>query len=92
MFPITTTNFAARLSCVAFSRSISMVLLSAILAGHDRNQPTRKSDLNSSKAVWIARCMFPLAWKGWNTEKRCNGSAPIWLLAFAPVARALVLL
>ena len=34
MFPITTTNFAARLSCVAFSRSISVVLLSAIFAGH----------------------------------------------------------
>ena len=35
MFPIiATTNFAARLSCVAFSRSISVVLLSAIFAGH----------------------------------------------------------
>jgi cobalt-zinc-cadmium efflux system outer membrane protein len=33
MFPITTRNFAARLSCVAFSRSISVVLLSAIFAG-----------------------------------------------------------
>jgi outer membrane protein, heavy metal efflux system len=34
MFPIATTNFAARLSCVAFSRSISVVLLSAIFARH----------------------------------------------------------
>ena len=34
MFPIATTNFAARLCCVAFSRSISVVLLSAIFAGH----------------------------------------------------------
>jgi outer membrane protein, heavy metal efflux system len=33
MFPITTRNFAARFSCVAFSRSISVVLLSAIFAG-----------------------------------------------------------
>jgi len=33
MFPIATRNFAARLSCVAFSRSISVVLLSAIFAG-----------------------------------------------------------
>jgi cobalt-zinc-cadmium efflux system outer membrane protein len=34
MFPIATTNFAARLYCVAFRRSISVVLLSAIFAGH----------------------------------------------------------
>jgi outer membrane protein, heavy metal efflux system len=34
MFPIATTNFAARLSRVTFSRSISVVLLSAIFAGH----------------------------------------------------------
>jgi outer membrane protein, heavy metal efflux system len=34
MFPIATTNFAAPLSSVAFSRSIYVVLLSAIFAGH----------------------------------------------------------
>src|SRR5436190_2838749 len=34
MFSIGRTNFAARLSCVALSRSISVILLSAVLAGN----------------------------------------------------------
>src|SRR5437870_11515280 len=34
MFSIARTNFAARLSCVALSRSVSVILLSVILAAH----------------------------------------------------------
>ena len=34
MFSIARTNFAARLSCVALSRSISVILLSVVLAPH----------------------------------------------------------
>lgn len=34
MFSIASTNFAARLSCVALSRSISVILLSVVLAMH----------------------------------------------------------
>src|SRR5579859_4080785 len=34
MFPIARTNFAARLSCVALSRSISVLLLSVVFAAH----------------------------------------------------------
>src|SRR5437867_8052522 len=34
MFSIARTNFAARLSCVALSRSVSVILLSVVLAAH----------------------------------------------------------
>src|ERR1700724_1045473 len=34
MFPIARTNFAARLSCAAFNRSASVILLSVVLAAH----------------------------------------------------------
>src|SRR6266700_1099249 len=47
MFSIARTNFAARLSCVALSRSISVILLSAVLAAHAFAQESPTSHTGS---------------------------------------------
>src|SRR6266436_9249624 len=43
MFSIARTNFATRLSCVALSRSISVILLSFVFAGHAFGQDSPTS-------------------------------------------------
>jgi cobalt-zinc-cadmium efflux system outer membrane protein len=43
MFPIASANFAARLSCAALSRSISVILLSVVLATHASAQESPAS-------------------------------------------------
>src|SRR4030081_3479764 len=43
MFPIARTNFAARLSCATLSRSISVILLSVVLATHASAQESPAS-------------------------------------------------
>jgi len=47
MFSIARTNFAARLSCVALSRSISVLLLSVVLAAHAFAQESPPSHAGS---------------------------------------------
>src|ERR1700676_442025 len=47
MFSIARTNFAARLSCVALSRSISVVLLSVVLTAHAFAQESPSSHTES---------------------------------------------
>src|SRR5205814_7513412 len=47
MFSIGRTNFAARLSCVALSRSVSVILLSVVLAAHAFAQESPISHMGS---------------------------------------------
>src|SRR5437667_12622905 len=47
MFSIARTNFAARLSCVALSRSVSVILLSVVLAAHAFAQESPISHMGS---------------------------------------------
>src|SRR6266851_2974678 len=47
MLSIARANFATRLSCVAVSRSISVILLSAVLAAHDFAQESPTSHTGS---------------------------------------------
>src|SRR5213595_3225660 len=47
MFSIGRTNFAARLSCVALSRSVSVILLSVVLAAHAFSQESPISHTGS---------------------------------------------
>src|SRR5258708_36498110 len=47
MFSIARTNFAARLSCVALSRSISVILLSVVSAAHAFAQESPTSHTGS---------------------------------------------
>lgn len=47
MFPIARTNLAARLSCAALSRSVSVILLSVVLATHASAQESPTSHTGS---------------------------------------------
>jgi outer membrane protein, heavy metal efflux system len=77
MFPIARKNFAARLSCVAFNRSISVILLSITLGGFTFAQEPASSHAGAtiSLSELLAEAeknnpQIEAAWQGWQAAKQ----------------------
>src|SRR5258708_9463401 len=76
MFSIARTNFAARLSCVALSRSISVILLSVVSAAHAfaQESPTSHTGLTTPLSELLAEAeknnpRIEAARQGWQAAK-----------------------
>src|SRR6266852_1102370 len=77
MFSIARTNFAARLSCVALSRSISVILLSVVSAAHAfaQESPTSHTGLTTPLSELLAEAdknnpRIEAARQGWQAAKQ----------------------
>src|SRR6266704_2336179 len=77
MFSIARTNFAARLSCVALSRSISVILLSVVSAAHGfaQESPTSHTGLITPLSELLAEAeknnpRIEAARQGWQAAKQ----------------------
>src|SRR6266852_2212953 len=77
MFSIARTNFAARLSCVALSRSISVILLSVVSAAHGfaQGSPTSHTGLTTPLSELLAEAeknnpRIEAARQGWQAAKQ----------------------
>src|SRR6266446_1901473 len=77
MFSIARTNFAARLSCVALSRSISVILLSVVSAAHGfaQESPTSHTGLTTPLSELLAEAeknnpRIEAARQGWQAAKQ----------------------
>src|SRR6266705_1669698 len=77
MFSIARTNFAARLSCVALSRSISVILLSVVSAAHGfaQESPTSHTGLTTPLSELLAEAeknnaQIEAARQGWQAAKQ----------------------
>src|SRR6266700_7297100 len=77
MFSIARTNFAPRLSCVALSRSISVILLSVVSAAHGfaQESPTSHTGLTTPLSELLAEAeknnaQIEAARQGWQAAKQ----------------------
>src|SRR5258708_35875542 len=83
MFSIARTNFAARLSCVALSRSISVILLSVVSAAHAfaQESPTSHTGLITPLSELLAEAeknnpRIEAARQGWQAAKQVPPRVP----------------
>src|SRR5258708_35835574 len=77
MFSIARTNFATRLSCVTLSRSISVILLSVVFAGHAfaQDSPTSHTGAVTPLSELLAEAeknnpQIEAARQGWQAAKQ----------------------